>query len=93
MAAPTSGWADPHLQPGQDFNAVDLGNGNIIALCPNCYASARASILADAERAMAGGGDGVNWNSVNWNSVNWNSVNWNSVNWNSVNWNSVNWNS
>lgn len=84
---PTSGWSDPHLQQGAEFYPVDLGNGNVIALCPACYAKAKASILADA------GGGGVNWNSVNWNSVNWNSVNWNSVNWNSVNWNSVNWNS
>lgn len=82
MAAgtPSSGWSDPHLKPGQDFHPVDLGNGNMIALCPGCYAAAKASILADAQGAL---GVAVNWNSVNWNSVNWNSVNWNSVNWNS----------
>lgn len=85
-AGAMNGLADPHLQPGQDFNIIDLGNGNVLALCPACYDAARQSILAAAEGAM--GGDGVNWNSVNWNSVNWNSVNWNSVNWNSVNWNS-----
>lgn len=86
-----NGLADPHLQPGQEFFAVNLGNGNLLALCPACYQAARESILADTQKAA---GDGnVNWNSVNWNSVNWNSVNWNSVNWNSVNWNSVNWNS
>lgn len=87
MASQMVGFADPHLQQGGDFHPIDLGNGNILALCPACYAAAKASILADAQGAM--GGDGaVNWNSVNWNSVNWNSVNWNSVNWNSVNWNS-----
>lgn len=85
---PTNGLADPHLQAGGDFHIIDFGGGNIMAVCPECYAAARASILAES----AGQG-GVNWNSVNWNSVNWNSVNWNSVNWNSVNWNSVNWNS
>jgi hypothetical protein len=87
-----NGLSDPHLQPGQEFHVVDLGAGNIIALCTACYQAARKSIFGDAERALTGEG-GVNWNSVNWNSVNWNSVNWNSVNWNSVNWNSVNWNS
>jgi hypothetical protein len=92
MAGSVNGLADPHLQAGGDFHIVDLGNGNIMALCPACYSAAKASILADAEGAMNGDG-AVNWNSVNWNSVNWNSVNWNSVNWNSVNWNSVNWNS
>lgn len=80
------GIADPHLQPGSDFHVIDFNHGNIMAVCPECYAAARASILGDSQ-------SGVNWNSVNWNSVNWNSVNWNSVNWNSVNWNSVNWNS
>lgn len=90
-----SGMADPHVQPGGDFYPVDLGNGNIIVLCPACYKAAVQSILADLQSAGGGegGGGAVNWNSVNWNSVNWNSVNWNSVNWNSVNWNSVNWNS
>lgn len=86
-AGQITGLADPHLQAGGDFHVIDFGNGNIMAVCPACYAAARASILNDAQ------GNGVNWNSVNWNSVNWNSVNWNSVNWNSVNWNSVNWNS
>jgi hypothetical protein len=85
---PTSGWADPHLEPGDDFMVVDLGNGNVLALCPACYAAARDSILADAQEAAAGEGEGdVNWNKVNWNKVNWNKVNWNSVNWNKVNWN------
>lgn len=83
--APTSGWSDPHLKPGQDFHPVNLGNGNVIALCPACYAAAKASVLADAQGAMGGA---VNWNSVNWNSFDWRNVNWNSVHWNSVNWNS-----
>jgi hypothetical protein len=85
--------ADPHLQNGGDFHIIDFGGGNIMAVCPDCYAAAKASILGDTQAAMGGDGGAVNWNSVNWNSVNWNSVNWNSVNWNSVNWNSVNWNS
>lgn len=85
-----NGLADPHLKEGGDFYPVDLGGGNILALCPACFKAAAMSIMRDMEAA---GVEGVNWNSVNWNSVNWNSVNWNSVNWNSVNWNSVNWNS
>lgn len=80
--APTNGFADPHLMPGQDFHPIDLGNGNVIALCPACYKAAVESILADLAGALASS-EAVNWNSVNWNSVNWNSVNWNSVNWNS----------
>lgn len=91
--AAVTGLRDPHIQPGQDFNAIDLGNGNVIALCPACFATAVESVLGQLSSALASGEGGVNWNSVNWNSVNWNSVNWNSVNWNSVNWNSVNWNS
>lgn len=88
--AQMNGLADPHLKDGGDFHPIDLGNGNILALCPACYKAAAMSIMNDLQQAGAGD---VNWNSVNWNSVNWNSVNWNSVNWNSVNWNSVNWNS
>lgn len=87
QAGAMNGMADPHLRPGQDFHIVNLGGGNVIALCPACYAAAKESILGDAQGAASGEGQ-VNWNSVNWNSVNWNSVNWNSVNWNSVNWNS-----
>lgn len=87
-------WRDPHLSQGQEFNVLDLGNNNILALCPFCYRAAMENMLANVRTALSGNADQkVNWNSVNWNSVNWNSVNWNSVNWNSVNWNSVNWNS
>lgn len=79
MAA-MNGMADPHLQQGGDYHVIDLGNGNVLALCPDCYAAAQQSILGDMQSALGGGAGSRN---VNWNSVNWNSVNWNSVNWNS----------
>lgn len=61
---------DPHLQDGADFHGVDLGNGNMLALCPDCYAAAKNSILADAQAAQAKPMQPrVNWNSrVNWGS-------------------------
>lgn len=74
MPMPSAGMADPHLQPGGDFHVIDLGNGNAIALCPECYANARMSILNDTQAAM----DNSATNNVNWNSIAWNPVNWNS---------------
>lgn len=87
-AAPTNGFADPHLKPGADFNVIDLGGGNVVALCPACFAAAVGSVLAQVGSVLAAGGEGGATNGVNWNSVNWNSVNWNSVDWQNVNWNS-----
>lgn len=84
--APTNGFADPHLKPGQDFNVIDLGGGNVIALCPACFKAAVASMLAQVGSVVAGDGegdDGYATNNVNWNSVAWQNVNWNSVDWNS----------
>lgn len=49
----TGAMTDPHLTPGADYHAIDLGNGEVLELCPDCYRAVAATVLADLQ-AMLG---------------------------------------
>lgn len=49
----TGAMTDPHLTPGADYHAIDLGNGETLELCPDCYRAVAATVLADLQ-AMLG---------------------------------------
>lgn len=40
-------WTDPAIKAGDDFYTVALGNGEVLELCPDCFAAAAQSIFGD----------------------------------------------
>lgn len=47
-------YSDPGITPGGDFYTVDLGNGEVIELCPACFDAAAKSILNDLLAGLSG---------------------------------------
>lgn len=48
-------YSDPKLKPGDDYHVVDLGNGEVMELCPACFQAAAQSILSQLLAAAGGG--------------------------------------